>query len=61
MTFALHAFRCVREPDSKPDFIINEEWNYFFPEFFSKLQERIKNVENVFGLEVEENSFENEP
>jgi len=61
LPFALHSFRCVQEVDEKPDFLINREWNYFFPGFFSALQTRIQNGEDVFDLNLKLDAFENEP
>lgn len=61
LPFALHAFRCVRMVDEKPDFLINKEWNYLTPEFFAGTQAKIIAGEDVFNLNLKLETFENEP
>jgi formylglycine-generating enzyme required for sulfatase activity len=56
LSFARHGFRCVRTSKAKPGFIIDREWNYFFPEFFIEMKKRIQAYENVFNLQVKADS-----
>ncbi len=57
LDFSKHGFRCVRELEVKPNFPINREWNYFFPEFYIEIKKRIQAFENVFEIEVENTEF----